>query len=131
MDKKGFTLVELIAVIAVLAIIITISVTMYGNTQKEILKQQYENTKKDILLKAENYAHQNGFTKNMEITVQDLIDKGILLPEDDENITNPQTHEIINCWEIEITYTKGDKVDGVTNPPTYQAKIIDENKKCS
>ena len=32
MNKKGFTLVELIAVIAVLAIIITISVTMYGNT---------------------------------------------------------------------------------------------------
>ena len=131
MNKKGFTLVELIAVIAVLAIIITISVTMYGNTQNEILNQQYENTKKDILLKAEDYAHENNFTENKEITVQDLIDKGVILPEENGKLTNPKTHESLNCWTIKITYIKGEKVEGVTNPPAYQAQIVDENKKCS
>ncbi len=126
MNKKGFTLVELLAIIAILAIIISISVTAFSNTQQSIVEKQYQNIVNDILIKAQDYAHKNGFTKNITISVNDLIDKGILLPNDDGYIVSPIDQTIMNCFIIEVTYTKGEKVNGITGPSTYEAHILSE-----
>lgn len=129
MNKKGFTLVELLAVILILGVIMGIGATAVTNTKKKISEQQYENVINNILIKAEDYAHKNSFTKNIEITVQDLIDRGILVPGEDGIVTSPIDNSNINCYKITVTYTKGERVDGVTNPSTYEAAISD-NTPC-
>ncbi len=128
MNKRGFTLVELLAIISILAIIITISVSAFHNTQQTIIEKQYENIVNDILLKAEDYAHKNGFTINITLTVNDLIEKGILLPNDDGYIVSPIDQKIMNCFIIEVVYIKGEKVDGITGPSTYEAHILEEKE---
>ena len=129
MNKKGFTLVELLAVILILGVIIAIGATAITSTQKKIVEKQYENVINNILIKAEDYAHKNSFTKNIDITVQDLIDKGILVPGDDGTITNPIDNSNMNCYIITVVYTAGKRVEGVTNPSTYEA-YISNNTPC-
>ncbi len=43
MNKKGFTLIELIAVLVVLSILISASVMLFINIRKNILEKEYNN----------------------------------------------------------------------------------------
>ena len=129
MKKNGFTLTELLAVIVVLSIIISICAVAISNTQKSILEQQKKNVIENILIKAEDYAHSNEFESDIYITVQELIDKGKLVPDNDGKITDPVEHKEMNCYTIKITYTPGgrDKKDGIYKLGTYDAEIFNEN----
>ena len=53
-NKKGFTLVELMAVIVVLAIIIAIAVPSYAKIKKNIEEKNYKNKVNLIEIAAEN-----------------------------------------------------------------------------
>lgn len=113
MNKKGFTLAELIGVIVVLALICLITVpsitSVLKDNKKSLCKTQLDN----VIAAARNYASENllsmpannGETKT--ITIQDLIDNGFI----GENIENPVTKENFDT-EIEIIIKKvGKKLD--------------------
>ena len=59
MNKKGFTLVELLGVIVILAVIITIAVVSYTGIQDNIKDEQYKNVINYILTNANDYAQKN------------------------------------------------------------------------
>ena len=54
-SKKGFTLIELIAVIVVLSLLISISTAVFINVRKNVLKKAYEDLVLYLETKAEEY----------------------------------------------------------------------------
>ena len=130
MNKKGFTLTELLGVIAILAIIITISVASYSGIQKNILNQQYQNVSNYILTGAEDYAHKNNFlpTNNKEqmiiyINVDALITRGIISADDESGkILNPIDKTEMNNLCIRIDYNSADR--------NYNANFEKNNTNC-
>lgn len=113
MNKKGFTLAELIGVIVVLALICLISVPAIASVLKTNKKSLCETQLNNILAAARNYASENLLTMPVNdgetriITIQDLIDNGFI----DQDIENPVTKENFDS-EIEITIKKvGKKLD--------------------
>ena len=74
-NKKGFTLVELLAVIMVLAITIMIATIGYKTINMAIRKKQYENIIKKIELASLKYASETDATV---LTVKMLIEKGLI-----------------------------------------------------
>ena len=93
-NRKGFTLVELMAVIVILAVIIAIAVPTFGNVQKSIEKKNYENQISLIETAAAKYFEDNNITS---MYVDDLIKSGYL-EADDKNgkifATNDKTKEL-------------------------------------
>ena len=99
-NKKGFTLVELIATIAIISIILLLSTLTYTGIKKKIANKQYDNLKTILEADAVKYAAKSG---DEVIFVEDLIKNGITDPDDDTgNIKDPRTGEVINCWIISI-----------------------------
>lgn len=116
MNKKGFTLAELIGVIVVLSLICLITVPAITSVLKTNKKSLCETQLKNVLAAAKSYASENLLSmpisdeegKNTRtITIQDLIDNGYI----EGNIQNPVTKEEFDP-EIEITIKKkGKKLD--------------------
>lgn len=116
MNKKGFTLAELIGVIVVLSLICLITVPAIASVLKTNKKSLCETQLKNVLAAAKSYASENLLSmpisdeegKNTRtITIQDLIDNGYI----EGNIQNPVTKEEFDP-EIEITIKKkGKKLD--------------------
>ena len=125
MNRKGYTLLELLAVIAVLSIIIGISVNMFSNVQKNILESDYDNLISYIETSAEQFANDTGIYGT--ITVQDLIDAGYVTADDSNKIYNPVDNSIINCKKLEIIYDNDDfKVEYKKD----EDPIMDEQGNC-
>lgn len=113
MNKKGFTLAELIGVIVVLALICLITVPSIASVLKDNKKSLCETQLNNILAAARNYASENLLSmpandkETKTITIQDLIDNGYI----GENIENPVTKEEFDTG-IEITIKRnGKKLD--------------------
>lgn len=102
--NKGFTLTELIAVIVILAVLISISSVVFINVRKNILKSQYEELVTYLEAKAVEYANDTNITT---ISVEDLIKEGYVTPDDQNIIYNPETKESMNCYIIKSTFTDG------------------------
>ena len=117
-NRKGFTLVELMAVIVILAVIIAIAVPTFGNVQKSIEKKNYENQISLIETAAAKYFEDNNITS---MYVDDLIKSGYL-EADDKNgkifATNDKTKEL-NCYIVRIENENGQ----------YYPKFINKNFK--
>ena len=73
MNKKGFTLVELLAVIVILAVLIGIAVPVYITVSKNIRENTYNSKKEQIALAAIKYANENNVSSSMEFTVTRLV----------------------------------------------------------
>ena len=105
MKNKGFTLVELLAVIAILAIIIGLSFVIYSRVQSDVLEQELENTISYIEAQAENYANDTNITV---VSVEDLILNGYVEPDDETDIYNPVDKTSLNCYIVRSTYEDGE-----------------------
>ena len=107
MNKKGFTLIEALLVIAIIGVILLTlvpSIIVIINKNKE---NSYESMQKSILSAAKMYVAENkynlGFNCNEEksIPVSELIDNGLLK----DNLVNPKTNEdITNTTSVKVTY---------------------------
>lgn len=107
MKKKGFTLVELIVTIVILAILILIAFAIYTNIEKSVLEGQYNNLVLDIETKAEEYASDIGSTDVIYINVEYLINHGYIQADDDNTIYDPRDNTSMNCYMIHIILEDG------------------------
>lgn len=107
-SKKGFSLIEILAVILILGIVSAIAVTSYNLIKVSVLETELENTVFQIETEAENYAFDTGNVESVfYITTQTLVDNGYLTTDEDGNITNPLDGTNLNCNVITIKYVDG------------------------
>ena len=107
MKNRGFTLVELIAVIAILAVILLLSLGVFTTVQQSVLDSQYNNLIIDIEAKAEDYARDIGTTDILYINVDFLIKNGYIQADDDNYIYDPRDNSVMNCYKIHIMFADG------------------------
>ena len=121
MNKKGFTLVEILCVIVIMALITTVAVTNIINLNnksrenlycaklemiKSAAKDYGKNHEKE--LNESNYDYE-GF-KSLTITVQDLILSGKISPDKDDYLVNPLDNTNMNELEI-VLYLKNNNIN--------------------
>lgn len=108
MNKKGFTLVELLGVIVILGIIATITVPLIQRTIIENTEEAYNDQVTSFERAAKNYVASDVYnmtncqTKICTISLKELQEKGYLQSGD---IVNPITDENFNMDNVvDITY---------------------------
>lgn len=112
-DRKGFTLVELLAVIALMSIIIVIAVYSIKNTGDEAKEKDYVTKVSLIETSAVFYAQDNITSYPQTVTIQSLLDSEYITPDVEEIsnncgivggcLINPVTTESMNALEVIIT----------------------------
>lgn len=118
-NNKGFTLVELMAVIVVLALIITIAVPSAISISHKIKLKMYA-TKVDMIIdSAKLYGQDNPSALSNEnacsssnLTVKTLIDTGYIKKDDIEDegyVLNPINSESMNGYKL-CVYKKNNRV---------------------
>ena len=104
-NKKGFTLIELIAVLVVLSILIASSVAVFINIRNSVLKKEKNNLITYLETKAIEYANETNVTA---VSVEDLIKIGLIKPDDETDIYDPITRESMNCYIIDLVWEDGE-----------------------
>ena len=102
--KNGFTLVELLAVLGILAIILLIGVPVFLNLRDSVLKSERENVVSYIETRAADYANDTSITV---VSVEDLIKEGYVEPDDETDIYDPVTNESFNCYIVTSVFENG------------------------
>jgi len=83
LNKKGFTLVELLVVIVLLVVIMSIAIPSITSSLERSKQRQYDSKMELILSAVDIYVdrHKNSIGSNSIITIVDLIDDGIITRE--------------------------------------------------
>ena len=102
--KNGFTLVELLAVLGILAIILLIGVPVFLNLRDSVLTSERENVISYIETRAADYANDTSITV---VSVEDLIKEGYVEPDDETDIYDPVTNESFNCYIVTSVFENG------------------------
>ena len=116
LNKKAFTLTELIAVIVILSILVTLSVVVFMNIRRNTLEKEYTNLVSYLETKAALYAKDTNITT---ISVEDLIKEGYIKPDDQSDIYDPRDNTSMNCYTLKMEYKDGE----------YVAKLSDDLKR--
>ncbi len=106
--KKGFTLIEVIAVIVILGIIGLIAIPVSNNITKRSKEKLYNEQIDKIISACKTYMLENDNTDPDEnftryVSIEILQNTGYL---GKEEIIDPKTGEVIN-GSIQVTYTNG------------------------
>ena len=75
-DNHGFTLVEILATMAILIILMGVGTAAYTRYRKDSLNKSYDLIQKNVITAAENYFIDNIYDTNVDIN--DLVDQGYL-----------------------------------------------------
>ena len=118
MNKKGFTLVELLAVVVLLAVVTTLAVPAVIGISNNIKKNMLE-TKLDLIEESaklygqDNMSYINSYGGSITIDIEDLLDEGYLTKDKDDEeagyIVNPVDNSSLNSWDVYI-YIKNKRV---------------------
>lgn len=87
--NKGFTLVELLAVITILSIIATITVFVTGNVLKSSKESLSEQQKQNLINATKIYCTENSCSDGY-VCVSKLLESGII---DSEKVIDPNTRK--------------------------------------
>ena len=126
MKKRGFTLVELMAVVAILAILAGLSMAVFTRVREATLNQELDNIKAYIETQAQNYAADTNITV---INVEGLIQAGYVEPDDETDIYNPVTNESLNCFVVRTSYEEGEYTSVLDLDPSNN--LMDEDGICN
>ena len=123
MNNKGFTLVELLASVVILAMILAIAIPGINNLSSQIRKKHLENTIKNIEIAASKYAFD---TKENLVFVDKLVAEGYMQSdEEDGSVYNEVNHEKLNCYLVKMQ-----KVSNHYNAIFQNDKSYELNGKC-
>lgn len=123
MKKNGFTLVELLMTIVIMALIIAIAVPSINNITVAIRENQRNNIIDRILIASSKYAYDTGETI---VFVDKLVTEGYIESDDDEgNIKDPVNNERMNCYVVEM-----EKAGDHYNSSFVEGKNYDNNGTC-
>lgn len=120
MNTKGFTLVELIAIIVVLTAIFLISFPSLLNSVKDNKEKQYENMINDLCLAGKSYIYSNmdiypidKVGEKITVSINQLINYGNV----DKTLKNPKTnnlvrndvliYSVLNDYSLDCQYKEG------------------------
>ena len=122
MSKKGFTLVELLAVVIILAILTMIVITVVNGTVNSSADKLYQNQVDNIIEASRSYVLRYGYTS--EITICDLKKMNLL----DKNIKNPKTENLFdNALIVHVSKDDSDnfkfEFDGTTKKLNYTCEL--------
>lgn len=114
-NKKGFTMVELMAVIVVIGIIAIIAVPIYHGNAEKMKVKSLENKVLDLESKAEGYAQDRNSTK---FSIQNMIDHGYVEADNEEGkVLSPVDQSEMNCRVMVVDEENGN----------YNATLTEEN----
>lgn len=109
MNKKGFTLVELIGVIILLSAVALISVPIINSTIRNTKEKAYKGQINSIIKSAKRYVTEIGPKSETEfdITISDLITNKLL---EDDAVKDPRDNSnMLNTVSIHVTYNSNTK----------------------
>ena len=116
MNKKGFTMIELLAVIVILSTMVGLATASIIGIQKRINEKAYNALLDEIKVAAENYSID---TNNSAFFVEDLINEGRIEAEESGNLYDPRDrNNRLNCYVIETFFENGQ----------YNTKIDDDSE---
>lgn len=72
-NKKGFTLTEILAVIAILGVILAIAVPSYNSLSKKFEKAYYEKLEGSVLAAAKSYYKENAESRSAELLYSSVV----------------------------------------------------------
>lgn len=125
MNKRGFTLIEVIGVVTVLSIILIVAVPALTKTLKRNEQNKYNDYIENLNIAAENYVVDKlkageTFNDYMVFSMGDLIDDGYIK----EIMTNPETKEkITRDYKIKVTRD----LDGTFKYEIFSPEDLEEN----
>lgn len=125
MNRKGFTLIEVIGVVTVLSIILIVAVPALTKTLKRNEQNKYNDYIENLEMAAENYVidklqEGEAFNDYMIFSMGDLIDAGYIK----EIMTNPETKEkITRDYKIKVTR----ELDGTFKYEIVNPTDLEEN----
>ena len=115
--KKGFTLVELVAVISIMSVILLIGIPTYTYINNKTKENLYISKVTELLAKAENYSESSNV---FVMDVETLIKEGLVSADSENgNLMDPRSNRKMNCDIIEVNYEDN----------AYKAHYI-ENNEC-
>ena len=133
MDKNGFTLTEVIAVIVILSVIILMAVPAYLGITQTLKNNQYDNKIKQISTKATEWATDNNITEDTTISLAKLIDDGYIDMDDetsdDKRVINPLNRESMECYHVVISIINGGYEVKVEESNDCELKILEDQEK--
>ena len=111
-NNKGFTLVELLAVVVLIGVLSVVAVSTYRGVNESAKKKSLEAKIEQINSAAEKWGRENNITYKTTISVNALVVEGYLTadevkPDGLATIKNPLTGENMICNTVNLTFKNG------------------------
>lgn len=126
-NKKGFTLTEILAVIAILGVILAIAVPSYNSLSKKFEKAYYEKLDGSVLAAAKSYYKENAESRPAELLYSNVVTFSEL--KTNKNIDDIKGYKSVDDLKGRIIIVK--KVEGYDYKMCYLAPNTEDEKNAS
>lgn len=124
MNKKGFTLIEVLASIAVLVILFAIAIPTFLMISNNVKKSNYDNKRSYILTKAEEWSQD---TERYATNVAHLVEEGYVEADnEDGDVRNPVDNSSMLCDTIRIDIIDNQRIASFTDEMFCDYKELEE-----
>ena len=123
--NKGFTLVEIMATIVILAVVLLIAVPIYNGVREGINKNIYDSKIKEVLAKGESYASENHASV---FDIKTLIEAGEISADNETGVyKDPRTGRDMRCDILNALYKENHYEISITESEVCYSKEELEN----
>ena len=129
LNNKGFTLIEVLAVIVILGVLATITVPTVSNVIKQNEENSYKNLQKSIIAAAKIYISDNKYNITLSDTCDSSNERNIITIKEDNSSSDSEKEITVTDSKIPIKLLveSGDLNDGninIVNPRNKNLKLV-------